>query len=192
MRLKLPLVLASASPRRESLLRRILSDFEIAHANVSEAAVRGRSPEQEAVRLATAKAQRVFERRPRSLVLGADTLVCLGNQVIGKPSDREDAKAILQRLSGREHSVITGVCLLWPEGKEHFAEITRVRFRALSKNEIALYVATGEPMDKAGAYAIQGGASGFVQRVDGDLDNIIGLPLNRLAAALRECELLAE
>jgi septum formation protein len=119
-------------------------------------------------------------------VLGADTTVVLDGEVLGKPRDAQEAAAMLGRLSGRSHRVLTGVCLISPEGRTETAvETTTVEFRALSRAEIDRYVASGEPMDKAGAYAIQGGAGAFVTRIEGDFDNVVGLPVALVAQLLR-------
>jgi septum formation protein len=142
------------------------------------------SPTEVALGLAAAKAGAVSALHPESLVIGADTVVALDGESLGKPLSPEDACSMLRRLSGREHQVLTGVALIWPSGESSFVEVSRVEFRLLSDADISSYVATGEPMDKAGAYAIQGGAAGFVTEYVGDFDNIVGLPVSRLEAEL--------
>jgi len=179
------LILASASPRRRELLTRITGDFEVVAPLVSECTsgdAAGR-----VLASACAKARDVASRRA-GVIVGADTLVVVDGEVLGKPSSRSDASRILRRLSGREHSVFTGLCVLSsPAGLERTAvEETLVRFRDLGWDEITDYVSSGEPDGKAGAYAIQGQAAHFVERIDGDYTNVIGLPLSRLVLLLRE------
>ena len=184
-----PVVLASASPRRQELLRQLVPAFEIDRAGVDEAPFDGESPWQTAERLARAKARVVLARNPDHLVVAGDTVVAIptlgAHTQLAKPEDVKDAKDMLTKLSGREHLVTTGVCLLAAGAEETFSVTTRVTFRSLSDPEIEAYVATGEPMDKAGAYAIQGGAAGFVERCDGSLTNVIGFPVDEIAAALK-------
>ncbi|MDQ2985098.1 MAG: Maf family protein [Armatimonadota bacterium] len=138
--------------------------------------------EHRAVHLALEKARSVTVGG--KLVIGADTIVGMGDQSLGKPEGDANARDMLRRLSGGEHRVITGVAVLWPGGEHSFCEVTRVTFRPLTAEEIDLYVSTGEPQDKAGAYAIQGGARKFATRVDGDIDTVVGLPVARLTAEL--------
>lgn len=182
--MRLPVVLASGSPRRRELLKRLISDFEVVVADVDEEALTVTDPFETAERLAEAKAQAVAPLRPGALVIGADTVVALDGEQFAKPRDAADARRMLRTLSGRTHVVATGVCLLQPKATMVFHDRTLVAFRELSEAEIADYVATGEPMDKAGAYAIQGGAAGFVARREGSESNVIGLPLEALEAAL--------
>ncbi len=147
----------------------------------------GELPDRYAIRLARAKAEAAWEGRDE-IVLGADTIVVLGTEVLEKPIDAADARAMLAKLSGREHTVITGVCLRHQGGEVVSSESTRVRFLPLSAEEISAYVASGEPMDKAGAYAIQGLASKFVDRVEGCYFNVIGLPLSWVYRNLKTLE----
>jgi septum formation protein len=178
-----PLVLASASPRRAELLRAAGIPFEVAVADVDERQVPGEEAESYVRRLAVAKAASVAAAHPGRAVLGADTTVVVDGDVLGKPQDAPDAAALLRRLSGRSHLVLTGVCLIDAAGGAQTAVAsTRVHFRQLSDADIQEYVASGEPMDKAGAYAIQGGAGGFVTRIDGDYDNVVGLPVALIQA----------
>ena len=181
-------VLASGSPRRKELLARLVPKFEVLVSDVDEEALTVADPIQTAERLAEAKARAVFALRPDALVVGADTVVFLGGEQFAKPRDAADARRMLHALSGRTHTVATGVSLIRPEGVRTFHERTSVTFRELSDAEIAAYDATGEPMDKAGAYAIQGGAAGFVARREGSESNVVGLPLERLAEALRDIQ----
>ena len=184
------LVLASASPRRQELLRNAGIEFVVQPANVPEDLLRGEAPETYVRRLAHAKARAIFERRSKDQVLGADTIVVVDNSILGKPADAADAARMLRLLSGREHSVITGVCLLTPISGEQPRtdvrhETTRVTMNPLTDEEIEAYVAHGEPMDKAGAYAIQGLASRWIPRIDGCYFNVVGLPVPLAYAMLR-------
>lgn len=188
-----PLVLASGSPRRKDLLQEMgYLDFRVLPADVDEEALTDADPWITAKRLAREKALAVFARYPDSVVIGGDTVVAIeedgGWRQLVKPVDEEDAVRILSELSGRTHTVITGVCVKWPKGFASFADESRVTFRAMSRDEIVAYVATGEPMDKAGAYGLQGGARPFIARVEGSVNTVIGLPTERLAEALAEIE----
>jgi len=171
------LILASASPRRSELLRNAGIDFTVEPANVPEKPLPGERPLIYAQRLARDKARAIFSRSPDNVVLGADTIVVADEHLLEKPRDAEDAARMLRLLSGRTHQVVTGVSLLAPGFEQTEAEVTEVRFSALSAEEIAGYVATGEPMDKAGAYAIQGIASRWVERIDGCYFNVVGVPV---------------
>ncbi|MFZ4506815.1 MAG: Maf family protein [Fimbriimonas sp.] len=188
MLLSRPVILASASPRRHELLRQLVEEFEIVVAGVDEDALTCPDPWETAQRLALAKARAVAEGRPDALVIGGDTVVALaldgGYQQLTKPVDAEDAVRILSLLSGREHVVITGVALVWAEGSLVGFDTTRVRFRSLLEAEIREYVATGEPMDKAGAYGIQGLGGTIVESFEGSISNVVGLPLERLGELL--------
>ncbi|HYV72626.1 MAG TPA: Maf family protein [Candidatus Binatia bacterium] len=184
----MPIILASASPRRAGLLRNADIAFTVEPAHVPEQPLPDEVPLQYAQRLAREKALAVFSRHPDSVVLGADTIVVADEHLLEKPLDHADAARMLRLLSGRSHQVITGVCLVAPEFEEIAAEITDVRFGTLSDDEIASYIATGEPMDKAGAYAIQGIASRWVERIDGCYFNVVGLPLPLVYRMLRELE----
>ena len=180
------LVLASASPRRAELLRAAGIRFEVVTADVDERQHSGEDAETYVRRLATAKATRVATAQPGRAVLGADTTVVVDGAVLGKPGDAAEAVTMLARLSGRSHLVLTGVCLIDPTGRADAAVAsTTVEFRPLTAEEIGRYVATGEPMDKAGAYAIQGGAGPFVTRVEGAHDNVVGLPVALIQAMCR-------
>lgn len=182
----LTLVLASASPRRAELLRAAGIPFEVVPAEVDERQHAGEDAGTYVQRLAIAKAMAVAARRPGRLVLGADTTVVLDDEVLGKPRDPREAAEMLRRLSGRSHRVLTGICLVGVEGRaETSVASTTVEFLPLDANQIAEYVATGEPMDKAGAYAIQGGARLFVRSLDGELANVIGLPISVVTELLR-------
>ena len=180
------LVLASASPRRARLLEEAGIPFTVQASWVDERVAPGTPPAQAAVELAVRKAEAV-PAPPGAWVLAADTLLDLDGEILGKPRDEADARRILARLSGREHWVVTGVALRAPRaGLRTGLEQTRVTFRPLSAEEIAAYVATGEPMDKAGAYAVQGGAARFVAEVRGPMDNVVGLPMDLARRLLAE------
>lgn len=186
------LVLASASPRRHELLRWLVAEFEIDVPAVDESSPAGEEAASLVRRLARAKAAAVAERRPSAWVLGADTIVELDGEVLGKPADAEEAVRMLARLSGREHRVYTGVALLGPGGRHDEDTVcSRVVFRPLDPARIAAYVATGEPLDKAGAYAVQGRGAGLIERVVGSFTNVIGLPLTEVGRLLGGAGLLA-
>jgi septum formation protein len=193
-----PVVLASESPRRRELLSRLFDQFEVVPSGVPEEMPERGEPERVAKRLARAKALGVAIVRPEALVIAADTVVAVDDLLLAKPETKESALEMLMTLSGREHTVTTGVALIWPgadgmpAGKHAFADTARVRFRCISPEEAAAYVETGEPMDKAGAYAIQGGAAKFVQSVEGDLDTVIGLPVAALREALLKLRIAVE
>jgi septum formation protein len=208
------LVLASASPRRQELLRLVGIPFVVQPANIDESELPSPLPRECAELLACKKALAVWRTRPQDVVLGADTIVVVDETILGKPADAEDAARMLRLLSGRGHRVITGVCIVepvasgqlpvasrtgtrnFPDGNESPAtdrpplaaasEITLVTMNELSDDEIRDYVATGEPMDKAGAYAIQGMASRWIPRIEGDYSNVVGLPVALVYRMLRE------
>jgi septum formation protein len=174
------LVLASTSPRRAALLRDAGFDFEVRPSGVDEWPYPGGGPASYAESLARAKAAAV----DGPVVVGADTIVVVDGDVLGKPADTEDAAAMLRRLSGRTHSVVTGVAVRVGGDLRSGHERTRLTLRDLTRAEIRAYVAGGEPMDKAGAYAYQGAARAFVTRVDGDVDTVIGLPIRLMSRLL--------
>ena len=187
------LILASASPRRRELLANAGFAFEVAPAEVDESYTAGEDPAAFVERLALAKAAQVAQRfaaKDDVVVLGADTVVVADGEVLGKPASADDARAMLHKLSGIVHRVITGVALAAPGTSRRAGghEVTRVYFRPLTEEEIAAYVATGEPLDKAGAYAAQGQASRFVTRVEGCYFNVVGLPVALVDRLLREWE----
>lgn len=174
------LVLASASPRRRELLAQAGFTFDVITADIPELRKPGEDPIRFVTRLAREKAEAVAERNSipaDTLVLGADTIVLVDDEVLGKPGDASDAARMLRLLSGRTHQVITGVCLLKGRERQRAAEVTFVRFNTLSDPEIEDYISTGEPLDKAGAYAIQGRAGRWVPRIQGCYFNVVGLPL---------------
>jgi septum formation protein len=182
------LILASASPRRSELLRNAGIAFTVDPADIPEQPLPNEQPLQYAQRLARDKARAVFTRRSDNVVLGADTIVVADEHLLEKPADELDASRMLRLLSGRAHQVITGVSLIARGFEQSEAEITEVRFSTLSEDEIEYYVETREPMDKAGAYAIQGLASRWVERIDGCYFNVVGLPIPRVYRMLRALE----
>ena len=191
------LVLASASPRRSELLTQAGYRFRVHPAHINEDPLPGEDPILYVTRLAREKAEAVFRElttpsaKPEKIaVLGADTTVTLDNTILGKPADAADAARMLRQLSGRTHRVITGVALVTSGGVEVAAEVTAVRFLTLSDAEIAAYVATGEPMDKAGAYAIQGRAARWIPRIEGCYFNVMGLPLALVSSLIEACDSL--
>ncbi|MGD1105577.1 MAG: Maf family protein [Terracidiphilus sp.] len=199
------LVLASASPRRSELLTQAGYRFRVHPAHIPEDSLPGEDPIVYVTRLAREKAEAVYREltsagpsaaKERSYgqsslaVLGADTTVTLDNTILGKPADADDAVRMLRLLSGRTHRVITGVALVTAAGVEVAAEATAVRFLTLSDAEIADYVAGGEPMDKAGAYAIQGRAARWIPRIEGCYFNVMGLPLALVSSLLESCNIV--
>ena len=178
------LILASASPRRRELLGLFGLPFVIRAADIDETMNPALPPEAEVARVSRLKALAV-PREAEDVVIAADTIVVCGGRVLGKPHSHEEAAQMLRLLSGRDHQVMTGCTVRAPGGTETFTEITDLHFRQLTEAEIARYVASGEPMDKAGAYGIQGGAALFCQGIRGDYYNVMGLPVCRLGQVLR-------
>ena len=179
-----PIVLASASPRRRELLGRFGVPFRVIPARGEEKAPAGLSPGELVRCLAEHKAAEVAAGEPESVIVAADTVVEIDGEILGKPGTPERAAEMLRRLSGRTHRVWTGVCVRQGERMLSAAEETAVRFRPLTEQEIAAYVATGEPLDKAGAYGYQDRACLFVERIEGDYFNVVGLPMERLGRML--------
>jgi septum formation protein len=181
------LILASGSPRRSEILTGLGIPFEVDPPSVEETLRPGETGEEAAARLAAEKAGEVSGRRPDRWVLAADTLVLLDGEILGKPSDAHDAAQMLRRLSGREHRVVTAVRLV-REGRPagEAVEVSGVRIAALSEPEVLWYVSTGEPMDKAGAYAVQGLGARFIEAVNGSYTNVMGLPARGVYRLLRE------
>ena len=182
------LILASASPRRRELLSRMGLAFTVMAAEADETLLPGLSPQEQVVRLSAIKAQAVrdvLECRPGQVIVSADTVVVLDGNILGKPRDKAQAAQMLSALSGREHLVLTGVTVLTENGPQSLCEETRVFFRPLAPAEISAYIETGEPMDKAGAYGIQGYGALFVEKLIGDYYNVMGLPLCALGQMLR-------
>lgn len=183
------MVLASASPRRQELLAQLVEAYEVVPARLDEDALTDPDPLTTARVLAREKALAVSAARPDALVIGGDTVVALPEEgawrQLAKPADPQDAERMLSELAGRTHVVATGICLVGPGVFSSFVEQSKVTFRRLTSEEISRYVATGEPMDKAGAYGLQGDARDFVERVEGSVTNVIGLPVEALREALQ-------
>ncbi|MDE3202393.1 MAG: septum formation inhibitor Maf [Acidobacteriota bacterium] len=184
------LVLASASPRRRQLLSQVGYIFDVIPAHINEDVRPGEEPLPYVKRLAREKAEAIFASlaNPKAVVLGADTTVTLDGTILGKPESPADAARILSLLSGRTHQVITGVAVVASGGTQVAAETTGVQFSALSQKDIASYIATGEPMDKAGAYGIQGRAARWIPRIEGCYFNVVGLPLSLVSTLLASAE----
>lgn len=182
------IILASKSPRRKELISRIISDFEIMADDSEEKTDSGITPEKTVKILAMQKAENIAKKVSESaLIIGADTVVSIDGKIFGKPSDEEDAKKMLQTLSGRENIVCTGIAVIdTASGKSACDAVsTTVVFKKLTEDEILKYIRTGEPMDKAGAYGMQGLGSLFIKEIHGDYFNVIGLPLCRLGEMLQ-------
>jgi septum formation protein len=179
-------VLASASPRRRELLNLIGIPHDVRPANVDETMRLREAPRRHAERLAREKASAIAVRDPNLITIGADTVVVINRKVLGKPADAEDAARMLGMLSGREHTVITAVAVSRGRELRSAIEEVRVKVRRLSDEEIEAYIATGEPMDKAGAYGIQGFGATIVERIEGDYFSVMGLPLVRLVGLMRD------
>ena len=187
------LILASASPRRKELLSLFGIPFVIRAADIDEAMDPAKAPFDEVARVSRLKAL-ATEHSDHDVVIAADTIVVCGGEVLGKPRDEEDARRMLRLLSGRDHQVMTGVTVLYGGDAVTFTEVTDLHFRHLSDREIDRYVATGEPMDKAGSYGIQGGAALFCTGMKGDYYNVMGLPVCALGEVLKQVapELMGE
>jgi len=184
------LILASASPRRSELLRNAGIPFVVQPANLEERLQPGETPRDFALRVATEKARAVHGQHPSEVVLGADTIVVIDGEILGKPRDAADAARMLRRLAGRGHEVLTGVCLAGPRFEDARAETTQVFMGPLNEAEIEAYILSGEPMDKAGAYAIQGRASRWIPKIVGCYFNVVGLPVPLVTQMLRARKLL--
>ena len=182
----LRVILASQSPRRRELLALIGITHEVRPADIDETYFPGEKPAAHAERLARGKCAVIAEREPDALVIGSDTIVVVDGDVLGKPADEADAARMLRRLSGRSHVVVTAVAVSWRGQTRSAVEEVNVTFHSLSDGDITAYIATREPMDKAGAYGIQGYGATIVERVDGDYFAVMGLPLQLLVRVLRE------
>lgn len=183
---EIKIILASASPRRRELLATAGFEFEIKVSQADESVPEGTAPACAAAMVARKKALAVSADNPDACVLGADTIVVLGGEIMGKPADRADAVRMLTGLSGKTHTVITGVCLAYKGESVSFAQETRVKFYSLSPAEIEAYVESSEPMDKAGAYGIQGRGCTLVEGIEGDYFNVVGLPVARVSREIRK------
>ena len=179
-------VLASSSPRRRELLTLIGISHEVRPANIDETMRPREAPRRHAERLAREKATAIATRDPDRITIGADTVVVIDRKVLGKPADAADAARMLRMLSGREHTVITAVAVSRGKKLRSAVEEVRVKFRRISGDEIDAYIATGEPMDKAGAYGIQGYGATIVERIEGDYFAVMGLPLVRLVGLMKD------
>ena len=182
------LILASASPRRKELLTQMGLSFSVDPSDCDESFADGLPPAAMVAALSKAKAEAVFARHENDIILAADTVVALGDEVLGKPADPADAVRMLLSLSGRTHRVYTGVTVLAKNFAETFVSDTAVTFAALSKAEAEAYVATGEPLDKAGAYGVQGRGSVFVEKIDGDYFTVVGLPVCKTWKTLKQAK----
>jgi septum formation protein len=192
------LILASASPRRQELLRAAGIAVTVQPTNIPEIPLEGEAAKVFAERLAREKAWAIFKQRPTDFVLGADTVVVVDKEILGKPRNPADAERMLRLLSGRTHEVITGICVMGPKNNaaanakaetalgDTRSETTVVTVNPMGDEEIRAYIATGEPMDKAGAYAIQGMASRWIPRIEGDYSNVVGLPVALVYRMLKE------
>jgi len=180
------LILASASPRRQELLKTAGFNFEVIPANIDETPNPSHTPEQLVRSLAEQKCEAIHNTMPKEIVIGADTVVVIDGLILGKPSNKAEAFDMLKRLQGHPHIVYTGVSIRSPQKYVSFVESTKVYMRALSDEEIHEYIATGEPMDKAGSYGIQERGATLIERVEGDYFTVVGLPLCRLSLALKE------
>jgi len=187
-----PLILASSSPRRRILLSGLGIPFKVLPSQIKGEENDKNKPEKFATGLAIKKARNVYLRTKDGWVLGADTIVVLNENIIGKPNDYEDAKRMLRYLSGKEHIVITGFCILNPSGEiAHIESVkTKVKIRELSEEEIEAYLNTKEPFDKAGAYAVQGIGAFMIKSINGSYTNVVGLPLCELITALKKIKAL--
>ncbi len=187
------LILASASPRRRELLAVLIPEFAVIPADIDEIRLPGESAVNHVARLAGQKALRIASKEPGCFVLGSDTEVVVDDECLGKPADADRAEEMLERLSGRSHEVISAVSLMAPNGSEARRICTTVvRFEKLPMSWIRSYVASGESMDKAGAYAIQGQAAAWISGIEGSYSAVVGLPLHETACLLRECGLFAD
>lgn len=188
MEKNLRLVLASTSPRRQEILSLFYKELKIIPSQISELQLVGESPKDYVFRLAKNKAQDVAKNSPNSIVVGADTIVLYENKVLGKPSSKDDARKMLELLSNNWHEVLTGVAVVNTFSNKIEVDIcqTRVKFSPLTKNEIEWYIETNEPFDKAGAYAIQGYGSLFVEEIEGNYLNVVGLPVPLLRNLLKK------
>ena len=180
------LILASGSPRRSEILTSVGWEFEKIVADIDESEIEGESPENYVQRLAKEKAEVVADKNPNRMVLGADTTVVINNQIIGKPVDLDDARRMLRLLSGNWHEVLTGVAIVKNGETRVGIQSTKVKFAELSEAEVEYLVMFGEPLDKAGAYAVQAQAALFIEGIEGDYWNVVGLPISLVYRLLNE------
>lgn len=182
------IVLASKSPRRQELMHLVPYSFTVDEGDTNEVMRSYLSPAENAKNLARQKAKERAPFHPDEIVIGCDTIVALGNDIFGKPKDEIDAAIMLKKLSTKEHFVYTGVCILDGRQEISFVEATKVRMRRLTDEEIVAYVKSGEPMDKAGAYGIQGNAAKFISGIEGDFYSVVGLPVCRITEELMKLD----
>lgn len=173
------IILASASPRRKELLKKLCDNFIVESCDVEEIQTAD-NPKNLAIKNAELKAKFISARHENDIVIGADTIVTLNGKIFGKPADKFGAKKMLRELSGKKHEVITGIAICTENKIFTAAEVTEVFFGEMTDKEISEYVSTGEPLDKSGSYALQGGAAKFIEKINGDWSNVVGLPLYRL------------
>jgi septum formation protein len=180
-----PIILASTSPRRRELLKKIVKDFRVVKSGVDESRIKAPTPIAFAKKAAQLKARAVAQKHPDSIVIAADTIVLLGKRILGKPKDKQEAISMLRNLAGKTHQVITALAVIFP-GKKMISDtsVTSVKTKKISDQEIIDYVATGQPLDKAGAYGIQEIEEIFIERIKGDYDNVVGLPVYKLKKIL--------
>ena len=181
-------ILASASPRRVQLLKKIIKKFKVVPSQVQESEISAKTPEAFAVKAAIAKAEDVALKVRSAIVIGADTIVVLGQKILGKPKSKKEAIRMLESLAGRTHKVITGIAVVDSESFEKYAdyEVTRVKMKKVSDKEIIDYVKSGKPMDKAGSYGIQEIEEVFIEKIKGDYNNVVGLPVRKLKKLLHK------
>lgn len=182
------IILASSSPRREELLKKICKNFLIETCDVDEIKS-AENPKDLAIANAKLKAETVAKKFPQDVVIGADTIVVLGGKIFGKPEDQRGAFEMLKKLSGKSHEVITGLAIVKNFKTFTDFEVTEVFFGKMSDEDILNYVATGEPLDKSGSYALQGGTAQFIEKIHGDWSNVVGLPLYRLRLLAKSAEI---
>jgi septum formation protein len=183
--MKHKIILASASPRRKELLKKIVARFRVIASGVDEESIKATSPLIFARKAAISKARAVAAKHKDSIVIGADTIVLLGRKILGKPKDRQDAIAMLKSLTGKTHKVITGIAVVFPGPKVISGiTVTKVKMKKVSDREILDYVKSGRPLDKAGAYGIQEIEEIFIDKIEGDHDNVVGLPVRQLQKIL--------
>lgn len=179
------IILASTSPRRKELLKKVVRSFRVIDSKVDESVIKANSPLLFARKAAVAKAKAVAAKNKKAIVIGADTIVVLGKKILGKPKDNQHAIAMLKSLAGKWHRVITGIAVIFP-GNKIVSDVatTRIKMKKVSENEILDYVNSGRPLDKAGAYGIQEIEELFIDKVDGDYENVVGLPVYKLEKLL--------
>ncbi len=182
------IILASGSPRRQELLKKLCNDFKIEVYNVAEIET-AENPTEVAIKNATIKAETVARDFPNDIVIGADTIVVLNGKIFGKPHGEKGAFEMLKTLSNKKHEVITGLAICTGGKTFTTSEVTEVYFGTMTDEEILSYVATGEPLDKSGSYALQGGAAKFIEKINGDWSNVVGLPLYRLRILAKSIEI---